>query len=550
MAVTVTDNRTILYQDSLTNITGASTASTSFYAEASGSAAEAYNIATGQIYWSGTTPNFTTAGNELIYVWSAVVATQNGYKEATAADSSHAMYLSDGTNALLIYQAGNDRDVFKHAEGQVSFQCFVVDIDYLSTMNTNGDLAVTAGTFASFNSASTSMDVGAHYTTLSKALGGGQNCYLDIIRYGGTDDGLQITGGTTGDRGTYQEVCVEDRADTDGKAHGIIREYTIGAYGAQGTLRHGDTGTASTYFEESNFTLTFEDRLVGEDKYKLVVEGNSTGTNVYNISNATISSARPGVTVDMSSNNINELNIDGCTFVNLLNSFSLPTDTNGTTRDHNVTNSTFNNVGTISIGSTAFTNNVINNSNGTSAITVALDGTGSTTIPNLTLNSGGSGHGLELTGTVETVTLSNVSFSGYAASNGSTGNEAIYVNIASGSITINYTTGAAPSVRTAGATVTVTNSIVITFSGLPSGINARLYLGSPNSSTSATLEASEDNITDGTFAVTTGNGGSTAYAVFINLANEYKILDFPSNSLPTATTTIPVTFGPDRVYIS
>lgn len=65
----------------------------------------------------------------------------------------------------------------------------------------------------------------------------------------------------------------------------------------------------------------------------------------------------------------------------------------------------------------------------------------------------GTSHGLVITGTAADFTL-DCSFAGYAAGNGSTGNEAIYVNIASGNISISYTGGGAqPSIRTAGATV-------------------------------------------------------------------------------------------------
>jgi hypothetical protein len=456
MAVTVTDNRTALYSDGLTNITGASTAVTSFFAEAASCAGEAYNTTTGQIYWSGTTPNFTTTGNECIYIWSAIVATQNGYKEATATDSSHAIYLSDGADDLLIYQAGNDRDVFKHADGQVSFQCFLIDIDYLDTVNTNGDLAVTAGTYAGFDKTSTSMDVGAHYTTLSKALGGGQNCYLDMIRYGGADEGINIAGGTTGDRGNFAEAAVEDRATADGKAHGIIREYTTGAYGVQGTLHIGDDGTGTSYFEEDGFTVTFEDRLVSDDKYKLFFEGNSTGTNVIRLSGGSIASARPGVSIDASSSNINELLLDGVTFSALLNAITFPSDTNGTTLDHDVVNCVFENCGIIDIGTVAFTGNSVNNTNGTTAITKSLDGTDSTTISNNSFSTTGTDHAITVTGTVETLNITDCDFSGYAATNGSTGGETLYVNIATGSMTVNVSGGSGNfSVRTAGATVTV-----------------------------------------------------------------------------------------------
>lgn len=75
----------------------------------------------------------------------------------------------------------------------------------------------------------------------------------------------------------------------------------------------------------------------------------------------------------------------------------------------------------------------------------------------------GTNHGIEITGTAANMTLNAVTFTGYAASNGSTGNEAIYVNIASGNMTINITGGGStPSIRTAGATVTVQNAVTVT----------------------------------------------------------------------------------------
>jgi hypothetical protein len=74
----------------------------------------------------------------------------------------------------------------------------------------------------------------------------------------------------------------------------------------------------------------------------------------------------------------------------------------------------------------------------------------------------GTRHGLEISGTAVDMTLNGVTFTGFAGSNGSTGNEAIYVNIASGSMTINITGGGStPSIRTAGATVTVQNAVTV-----------------------------------------------------------------------------------------
>lgn len=81
----------------------------------------------------------------------------------------------------------------------------------------------------------------------------------------------------------------------------------------------------------------------------------------------------------------------------------------------------------------------------------------------------GTQHGLEISGSVADITLTGLTFTGYVASNGSTGNEAIYVNIASGNITITISGGLTPSVRTAGAVVTVVNTKTLQLTGLVSG---------------------------------------------------------------------------------
>jgi hypothetical protein len=95
----------------------------------------------------------------------------------------------------------------------------------------------------------------------------------------------------------------------------------------------------------------------------------------------------------------------------------------------------------------------------------------------------GTQHAIEISGTAASMTLTAVGFVGYAGSNGSTGNEAIYVNIASGTVTINIAGGGdTPSIRTAGATVNVVAGSVTTLvtvvseDGLPiSGAAVALY---------------------------------------------------------------------------
>jgi len=550
MAVTVVDNRSTLYQDGLTNITGASVSETTFFAESTGCAAEAYNETTGQIYWSGTTPNFTTTGNELIYVWSAIVATQNGFKEPTASDSSHAMYLSDGTNALLIYQAGNDRAVFKHSDTQVSFECFLVDIDYLSTMNTNGDLAVTAGTFASFNSASTSMDVGAHYTTLSKALGGGNNCYLDIIRYGGQAEGLQIRGGTTGDRGNFSEIAVEDRSTADSKAHGVIREYTSGAYGCQGTIRLGDETTGTSYFESVNESLTFEDRLVGDDKFALFTDANATGTNVVILTNAAITTARPGVTIDFSAANMDELTLTGCTISGTRRLVSFPTDSSNTLV-HEVSSTTFNDCDQIDPGTVTFTGNIIQNYDSTIASgtgsgngALLLDADGSANWSDLEFISRGTGHAIYITA-AGTYDFTNFSYSGYASTDGTTGNEVVYNN-SGGEVTINVVGGETPTVRdAAGSNTTVVSTVSVTLTGMKDNSEVRIYEAG-----TTTEIAGIENATAGTT-----DDRSFSFNITPNTVIDIKVFNINwifdtifSFTVPSTNSDIPIAQRIDRVY--
>lgn len=78
-------------------------------------------------------------------------------------------------------------------------------------------------------------------------------------------------------------------------------------------------------------------------------------------------------------------------------------------------------------------------------------------------------HAMEITGTAADITLSGLTFSGYAATNGSTGSEAIFVNIATGTVNITISGGSTPSIRTAGATVNVISGATVTFTGLPTG---------------------------------------------------------------------------------
>ena len=87
--------------------------------------------------------------------------------------------------------------------------------------------------------------------------------------------------------------------------------------------------------------------------------------------------------------------------------------------------------------------------------------------------SDGTGYGIEGFSVAGSYTLTDITFSGYASSDGSTGNEALHVTATTGTVTI-YHSGAAPSVDSDGATIVkvgtsvdITVTVLSAATGLP-----------------------------------------------------------------------------------
>jgi hypothetical protein len=153
-------------------------------------------------------------------------------------------------------------------------------------------------------------------------------------------------------------------------------------------------------------------------------------------------------------------------------------------------------------------------------------------ITDSSFTSAGTGHAIEIGGTAANITLDGLTFTGYAGTNGSTGNEAIYVNIASGSMTISIQGGSTPSIRTAGATVTVQNAVTVKVTAKDADTaaaiqSARVLLKAASGATVTITRASS------TASVShTAHGYSTGQKVVIAGANEGEY-----NGLKTITVT-------------
>lgn len=240
-----------------------------------------------------------------VYVWIFAAGNMD-----VLASGGIGIVLGDGTNRRAYYVGGSDVSRFQIG----AWSCFMVDGANPPALY-NQELGG-APNFAAIT------QVGVHFKTLSKALGGADNCFIDYIHWG---TGIRIEGGTTGDRGTFAEIAAADEAKTG--AYGIVRQVQPGLFEVQGELIFGDNGTADSYFEDEDAVIVFADNGAGNVLYNFGVSGNGTGINVFKLgeivgagdtakgrNGCSIISAGPSVTVDLNDSNMDEVDVYGSTF--------------------------------------------------------------------------------------------------------------------------------------------------------------------------------------------------------------------------------------------
>lgn len=280
MAVTVTDLRSTLNEADSTTSWTASSGSPALVTsdpdpvEATGHIGLVVSTATVDAYVTISSTSFT---GKVLYGWALPLGAMD-----TLVNGGVALQVGDGTNRVAYHLAGSDVAVFRHNGGQPFYECMVMDQSNLPTNKT-----VRAGSEGSLNWGAITQ-VGVMFKTLAKSKGGVQNCFIDILRLldPAINNGcaLAITGGTSGDPGTFLEVANEDAAITNLKAHGVVRQLAAGAFGVQGPLRFGNaTGTSASWFEDKNVTVVFEQRSLTTSRYKIFITDNGTGTTTFRL---------------------------------------------------------------------------------------------------------------------------------------------------------------------------------------------------------------------------------------------------------------------------
>jgi hypothetical protein len=276
MAVTLTDHRAIWSEaDSATGWTGATTVYTSDPnpAESTGSLGIQVSTTTADGYYTSS----ISLTNKLVYVWVQANGTMD-----TIANGGTGVYVSDGSNSMSYHKSGSDEAGFRHATGPVRWENLILDQASLPSQKTTR-----GGSEGSLNWGSITR-IGATFKTLSKSLGGQPNCFIDIIRTldltANNGCALSITGGTSGTPGLFSEIATADRSTANQAAHGLVRELAPGLYGVQGPLRFGNaTGTASSWFQDTNVAVAFESRGIRTTVYGIYITDNGTGTTTFRL---------------------------------------------------------------------------------------------------------------------------------------------------------------------------------------------------------------------------------------------------------------------------
>lgn len=550
MAVTIVDHRTVVNEaDSTTGWTGMTASGTTNPDPVEATGWVGANVGN-EIFDGYVTISAANYSNAVVYLWAF---SRLALGNTADANGGWMVHLGSGTNRGAWKVAGADLSPFRHDQGPTGWACLALDTTVLPVSPLNRQGSAASVNFSAITS------VGTTVNSLAAAPGMGATYYADIIRtlLPATNDGcaLSIVGGTSGDPGTFAEIAFADRQTGDLQAHGIVRELAAGAFGCQGPLRFGnDSGSNSSWFQDSNVTFVFEDRKFRTDLYKIFITDNGVGTTTFilGVKSGTGSDATgtdgcslicpPGVGAEFDSatdTDVTDVFIYGSSFTGFSNGIKL--------RDpQEFIGNTVQNSGTIEPNGATLFNCSIINSLATSALLWDTNIDTNGRLDGCRFVSGGTGHAIELgPNTPSAIGMNRITYSGYATTDGSTGNESVYNNSGK-EITITISGGGIPTVRNgAGAsTIIVAGLVQITLTNLRPNTEVRVYedVAGFNGDEIAGVENSGT-----TFAFSTEEG-----KVINIMINHLSFLpaDIWQLTVPSSDTSIPISQVIDRQYFN
>ena len=368
-------------------------------------------------YAHGSAP--ATAVNKHVRMW--VNTTSVPYLDTTA-NGGMEFWMNDGTTTEYY-------TIFSKDDYYGGWFNMVVDCDLFTTL-----------TLANVEQ----WGLRVQYTSSAKNV---DNVWVDYLRY---LDGYYVTGGTSGDEITLEAIATADRGTTTLYGYGILEE-SRGAYFAYGELQLGN-GTTTTFFKMDGDVLIFTDQPVADGLY--AINGNGSGANI-NITGSTIkadgTASATQFDFDMSTGSPGTVSITD----NVFQRGGAFTFTTGQT----ITGNSFTGCEQITPAGADMDGCSVQGYEGTTDTSaliwnVATDPNG--LLDNMSFTKGtASTHAIEFgTSSPLTMTLTNVDFSGYNASDAQT-DSALHIKRTSGTVTINISGGTTPSYKSDGATVVI-----------------------------------------------------------------------------------------------
>ena len=437
---------------------------------------------------SGAAPSATSEN-----FWQDGIAVDQATGQATGTSAgmqcdvgSPVSWTASSNWAFLVWQkfdAGTDIDTWANGGMRIGIGSSAGNMDFFNALGSN------FGAYPSGGWQNTAIDpevtpdategtptgayqiIGSMPNMLAKITKGSPHV-VDAIRYGRCD--IEVIGTA----GTFTELAAWDNTAT--RRLGLFYPQA-GSFLYKGLLSLGTTA-ASLAFSDANKSIRIDDTprvLAGFNKIEINNSGSSITWNTINIAGVqtSITGSAPVSKGDFEVVDNATVSLISCTFVDM-GTFTFNDGTNPNT----ITDCIFRRCETITQGGATFDGCLITQS--TSSIAMTVDDLAVITDCNFV--SDGTGHAIDLGTIAATQTLNwNNDASGYAATDGSTGNETLLVNVASGqTLTINVGSGySTPTVYNTGTgTVNVVSgqvTLTVTVKDINTGFviqGARVYV--------------------------------------------------------------------------
>jgi len=485
-------------------------------------------------FTGGDDTGSTTTLNGLVYEGSQALAVQftNSDERTYTTNIGGTRDLSDATCYLLV----KDNLIESQANGGVKYILYdgSDEIGYevggydniglpLATffnsykLDVSNSGAFTAHAFSgsegNLNKASIT-GVGFGTLHLAKAQGSIDNCFVDRLSFVvNGNPALTINGGSSGTPITLADTSADDISN----GWGLVSNPQGEQYNIFGPTEWGDSGTASTYFDESGSQITLIGTGVGTGNFDMSLVGNSTGTNLFKLNNSVVVGLGAVANWDFSDVNFDTMEVDTTQFVDA-GTITLPV-TGGTSRKFN--DNTMVNCGQVDPSTVEFLRNTFV---GTTDANGAL--LGNKSLDSMAFTSDGTGHAIYIT-TPGSYTYTLNSFTGYGAT---TSTDAVIYNNSGGAVTINVNSGDTPTYRngTSATTSIVAGAVSATVHVVNSSgtdiQNARVFLPVSDGTGPFPYQESVTITSSGTVATCThtGHGLETNDKVSIRGAAQHE----------------------------